>query len=278
MDVESVARLLNNPFIKERTKAIMPVHYAGLPVDMDKLYDLSNANRIDVIEDAAHAFGAVYKGDKIGTKYSRYVCFSLHSVKPFAVGDGGIMTTYAPEVAKQARLLRWFGINKATSDRFTKEGYKWSYDISCLGYKSHMNDITAAIGLGQLLHYEEDKAKRQALVDRYRERLESNDRLTPVNARADRISANYLFVVLCLTKEIKNALMSYLYDNDIQTGCHYHPNHLYKMYRHCETDNGCPEAIKFFEKAISLPLHVEMTLEDVDKVCDTINKFTKEMG
>ncbi len=274
IDAESIKRLLSNPFIKDRVKAFMPVHYGGLPVDMDTIYDLANENKIDVIEDAAHAFGAMYKNDKIGTKFSRYCCFSFHSVKPFAIGDGGLLTTYADDVDKIVRLLKWFGIDKTTSDRFTKDGYKWDYDVRTMGYKTHMNDIQAAIGLGQFLHYEDDRKKRQAIANRYRERLESNDRLTVTNTRPGRTSANYLFVILCISKEMKDALMQFLYDNEIQTGCHYRPNHLYKMYKQCETDNGCKNAMEFFEKAISLPLHVDLSMGDVDHVCDKIYEFT----
>jgi len=277
IDVKSVQKLLENSFIRPRTKAIMVVHYGGLPVDMDGIYDTANMHKMDVIEDAAHALGAKYKNMMIGTKYSRYVCFSFHSVKPFAIGDGGLLTTYAPEVDQAARLVRWFGIDKTTSDRFTKDGYKWDYNVRTLGYKTHMNDIQAAIGLGQFVHYQEDSAKRQAIVDRYRERLEPNDRLTITNIRPDRISANYLFVILCISKEIKEALMQFLYENEIQTGCHYRPNHLYKMYKNCETDDGCKNAMEFFEKAITLPLHTALSMDDVDYVCDKIEEFTRRL-
>lgn len=276
IDVNSVSRLLDNPFIGKRTKALMVVHYGGMPVDMDAIYDLATTHHLDVIEDAAHAFGATYQENKIGCKYSRLVCFSLHSVKPLAIGDGGLLATYDPEINKRVRLLRWFGIDKTTSDRTSGEKYSWDYDVKALGGKYHMNDIQAAIGLGQFEHYEEDRIKRQTLVTQYRERLGNNEKLQLLKTYENRVSSNHLFVILCQNEEIKKSLMQYLMDNGIETGCHYRPNHLYKMYRHFETDDGCPNAINFFKRAISLPLHVDLDSTDIDYICDKIEEFGKE--
>lgn len=202
-------------------------------------------------------------------------CFSLHSVKPLAVGDGGLLTTNDPKIAETAKLLRWFGINKNTSDRTNKEGYTWDYKVVSMGGKYHMNDITAAIGLGQFLHYEGDQKHRQALVNKYRELLTHIPGIEMLTIFPDRISANYLMVIKLLNQECKNKMMKYLYDQQIQTGCHYRPSNLYPMYQKYTTDNGCRNAMDFFERCISLPLHVELNFSDIEFICNTIKQGIK---
>ena len=172
IDPMSIERLLKQPFVGSRVKGIVVVHYGGQPVDMDEVYDLSNKYNIDVVEDAAHAFGAEYQNSKIGCKHSKLVAFSFHSVKPFAIGDGGLITTYEPAFEPILKQLRWCGIDKSTSDRYTKTSYKWDYNISMVGFKYHMNDIQAAIGLGQLANFEADQVYKQTLVDLYRTQLQ----------------------------------------------------------------------------------------------------------
>ena len=267
IDPKSVEKLLNDPFIAGRVKAIMVVHYGGLSVDMDAIYDLSNKYHIDIIEDAAHAFGAEYQGEKIGCEHSRLACFSLHSVKPLAIGDGGLLTTYDPNIDKLARQLRWFGIDKNTSERTSKEGYAWDYDIKLTGYKLHLNDIQAAIGLGQLKHYDNDKAYRQQLVNKYRELLASVSGIEMLKTFYDRISANHLFVIK--VKE-RDKLMEHLRSDGIESGVHYRPSTMYRMYKNAETDGGCKNAIDFFNRCISLPLHVELSLDDIEFICEKI--------
>jgi perosamine synthetase len=170
---DSIIRLMGSSFLERRVKCLLVVHYGGLPVDMDAMYDIAEKYQLQVIEDAAHAFGAKYQDSNIGCRYSRMTCFSLHSVKPLAIGDGGLLTTYDPAIDKHARLLRWCGIDKSTNSRMNSAGYSWDYDVKYSGFKYHMNDIQAAIGLGQLLHYDEDKAYRQVLVNTYREELKN---------------------------------------------------------------------------------------------------------
>jgi perosamine synthetase len=269
IDPKSIERLMTNPFINSRAKAIMVVHFGGMPVDMNAIYDIATKYHLDVIEDSSHAFGAEYQNEKIGCLHSRFCTFSLHSVKPLAIGDGGLLTTYDPEIDKMARLLRWFGINKNTSERTNNEKYSWDYDIVSMGWKNHMNDIQAAIGLGQLQHYEEDRIYRQMLVDKYRKLLANTEQIELLKIFPDRISANHLFVILVNNRD---KLMKYLSEQGIQCGVHYRLNHLYKMYRTYETDNGCQEAIKFFERCISLPLHVELSEDNISFICEKIQE------
>jgi len=274
IDPESIERFLKDSFIGSRVKGIMAVHYAGMPVDLDAIYELSTKYNIDVIEDAAHAFGAEYQNEKIGCLHSKLVCFSFHSVKPLAIGDGGLITTYDPAINEFARRMRWCGINKDTTNRTTQEGYKWDYDMELVGYKAHMNDIQAAIGLGQLQHYEEDKAYRQILVDKYRELLSNIEEVELLKIFENRKSSNHLMVIKAPAK-MKTYIMDYLYRKDIHTGCHYRLSIDYPMYRKSETDAGCKNAREFFNSCISLPLHLDLTLEDVEMICNTIKEGIK---
>lgn len=271
ISIDSIKRLIEDKFIGPRVKGIMVVHYGGLPVDMDEIYDISNHYQIDVIEDAAHAFGSEYKENKIGCKYSRFVAFSFHSVKPLALGDGGALTTYDPTVDAVARQLRWCGIDKSTRDRFKAEGYRWDYDVKYTGFKCHMNDIMAAIGLGQLTTYPEEQKYRAQLVELYRELLEDSP-VQLLRTFPDRVSSNHLFVILCNSREHRDTIVDYLFAKDIQTGVHYRLSTMYKMYKNAETDNGCPNAVTFFDKCITLPLHLDLTPEDIKTVCDAIKE------
>ena len=143
IDLEDVARK-----ITKRTKAIIPVHYAGRPVDMDRLKEI--AGDIPIIEDAAHAAGSVYKGDRCGG-LGTMGAFSFHAVKNLAMGDGGAITTDDKEIYERAKKLRWLGIDKSTWDRNNENrSYWWEYSVSEIGLKCHMNDISATIGLCNL--------------------------------------------------------------------------------------------------------------------------------
>lgn len=271
IDPESIERLLHLHTIK----AIMVVHYGGMPVNMDAIYEISNRYQIPVIEDAAHAFGAEYQGAKIGSKHSSLCCFSLHSVKPLAIGDGGLLTTNDPIIDKFARQLRWCGIDKSTSNRTDQAGYRWDYNVTMAGFKSHMNDIQAAIGLGQLKHYEEDRKYRQILVDKYRELLNNVSGIELLKTFPDRVSANHLFVVKVPTHK-KSNIMDFLYNRNIQIGCHYRLSTDYEMYKKSETDSECKNAREFFERCISLPLHIDLTTEDITYIVDCIKEGIKE--
>ena len=152
--------------ITKNTGAIMCVHYSGQPCDMDEIYDIANGYGLSVIEDSAHACGASYKGRKIGT--SGVCCWSFHAVKNLPVGDGGAITLSNDEDYNRLMRLRWLGINKDTWSRSGDQNvYTWLYEVDELGYKYHMNDITAAIGIGQLKYIDEHNSIRKSIVERY---------------------------------------------------------------------------------------------------------------
>jgi len=258
MDLDSVECLLHeiNPGL------IMAVHYGGQPLDIDRLYKFG----VDVIEDCAHACGATYKGRKVGSD-SRLACFSFNAVKNLPTGDGGMLVTSEKWIADKAKQLRWLGIDKSTADRVKEGGYSWEYDVPELGYKSHMNDITAAIGRGQLGRVDLDNKRRKELVDLYRKGLAGCEMVQLLTQSPDSQSSNHLMVVRCKERE---RVMQALKENDVQFGCHYKPNYLYPMYRGFERENGCKGMEEFSHQALTLPLHLFLRDCDVDRICKVI--------
>jgi len=258
IDLEDVARK-----ITKRTKAIIPVHYSGRPVDMDRLKEI--AGDIPIIEDSAHAAGAVYKGARCGS-LGTMGAFSFHAVKNLAMGDGGAITTDDEEMYERAKKLRWLGIDKSTWNRSDQnKSYWWEYSVGEIGLKCHMNDIAASIGLVQLSKLEKMNARRKEIAERYTKGL--LDVETPMMDTDDSKSSWHIYCIRC---QRRNDLSVYLKDRGIMTGVHYKPIHLYECYGNIPT---IPNAEKYFEEILSLPMHPGLTDDEVDTVIETINSF-----
>jgi len=265
--------------ITKKTKAIMVVHYSGLPVYMmNEIYEIAQDHNLWVIEDAAHACGAFYH-DQLPVGCCPYhkslTCFSFHSVKNLNVGDGGMVTTNNEELAKQMKQLRWLGIDRDTyvrTDTAENKGYNWLYNVESLGYKYHMNDITAVFGLSQINYLVEENIYRRKLVHTYKENLNLSLLYGYVGKDVDqgeeshRISSNHIFVIQVPRRD---HLAKKLNDCDIFPGVHYYPNHLYPTYKpYYRRLVSCEESWK---TVLSLPLHLGLTEKDVYMVCDAIN-------
>jgi perosamine synthetase len=258
IDLEDVARK-----ITKRTKAIIPVHYSGRPVDMDRLKDI--ANGIPIVEDAAHAAGAVYNGRRCGN-LGTMGAFSFHAVKNLAMGDGGAITTNDKELYERAKKLRWLGIDKSTWVRSDQNrSYWWEYSVDEIGLKCHMNDISASIGLVQLSKLDGMNAQRKEIAERYTAGLIGVK--TPMMDTDDSKSSWHIY---CVRSKRRNDLSVYLKDKGIMTGVHYKPIHLYKCYGNIPT---LPNAEKCFEEILSLPMHPGLTNNEIDTVIEAINSF-----
>lgn len=263
IDIEDVKRK-----ITDRTKAIIPVHYAGHPCDMDELYNIATQSNIRIIEDAAHACGAEYKGKKIGS-ISELTCFSFHAVKNLTCGEGGMITAFKESFDSKLRELRWLGITKGTWDR-TKEGevYAWQYWVKELGFKAHLNDIASAIGLVQLERLEELNHKRRETIEKYNILFHDIDWLkTPVEREYVKSSWHVYHIKL----NERDRLISYLKKNGVAPGVHYYPIHMHPFYKNYNAT--CPVAEKVWKQIVSLPLYPDMTEEEFDKVTNLIRKF-----
>jgi len=249
--------------ITSRTKAIIPVHYSGRAVDMDRLKEI--AGDIPIIEDAAHAAGAIYKEKKCGS-LSTMGCFSFHAVKNLAMGDGGAIATNDKEMCERAKRLRWLGIDKSTWDRSDQnKSYWWEYVVNEIGLKCHMNDISASIGLVQLSKLDKMNSRRKAIAQRYTEGL--LDVKTPTMDTDDSKSSWHIYCIRC---KRRNDLSVYLKDKGIMTGVHYKPIHLYKCYGNIPS---LPKAERYFKEILSLPMHPGLTNDEVDTVIEAINSF-----
>jgi perosamine synthetase len=255
--------------ITKKTKAILIVHYGGHPCDMDSILALAKSEGIKVIEDAAHACGAEYKGKKIGS-IGDATCFSFHAVKNLATGDGGMITVHREELAQRLRKLYWMGINRGTWDRSASQAYRWEYYVEELGYKYHMNDITAAIGLVQLSKIERANARRRAIVKKYNNSLaDLKWVVTPVEKEYAK-SANHAYVIKVLNGK-RDELIEYLSEKGISAGVHYIPNHLYELYKPYYRKLPVTESV--WKKLVTLPLFPDLKDEEIDYIIDAITKF-----
>lgn len=254
LDYKKVAKAVNH-----KTRAIMCVHFGGQPCDMDELYSLG----LPIIEDAAHAAGASYKGKHVGYT-NNLTCWSFHAVKNLPMGDGGAITTCNEKYYNRLLELRWMGINKSTYARSNK-GYSWRYDVNGIGYKYHANDISCAIGLGQLKVLDAHNKRRQEIVDYYMTHLDTSIVTLP-EYKSDRISSNHIFHVKV---ENRDELLDYLDKNGVSCGVHYFPNNKYPIF----PNTKLPVCDDVAPKIISLPLHTLLSDEDVETVCKLINSF-----
>ncbi len=260
--------------ITPRTRAIMPVHFAGLPVDMDPLYALAQKHGLRVIEDAAHAIGTEYKGRRIGAFGDTQV-FSFHPNKNMTTGEGGCITTRDPALAQQSALLRFHGMDREAWDRFGKKGNQ-HYEIVLPGFKYNMMDMQAALGIHQLAQLEEFIAKRTLLAQAYQEQLADWPALTLPQAPAFAHRHAWHLYTPRINPEAagldRDAFMTAMKERNIGTGLHYQPVHLYPYYRE---HYGCkpgdfPHAEHIGARIVSLPLFPTLRATDQARVIDAM--------
>lgn len=252
------------------TRAIVAVHYGGHACEMDVINNIAKEHNLTVIEDAAHGCGGEYKGRKIGS-LGDIGCFSFHAVKNLATGDGGMVTTNSKEVYDRLRKLRWMGISKDTWRRdHANTGYSWYYDVDEIGFKYHMNDITAAIGLVQLEKLDDMNNTRRDIAAMYDEAFANVDWIeTPtVKSYARTSQHNYVIKV-----DDRNGLHKFLKNKDISTGVHYIPSNHYKMYKNC--DYATPVCESIWTRLITLPMFPDLTSSQIDEIISTVKSFRR---
>jgi UDP-4-amino-4-deoxy-L-arabinose-oxoglutarate aminotransferase len=261
--------------ITERTKAIIPVHFAGAPVDMDKIIALAERYNLAVIEDAAHAIGTYYKGVHAGG-FGKTAIFSFHPIKNITTGEGGLVTVSDDELNRRIRLLRFHGIERDAWKRYGKGGNP-DYDIQQAGFKYNMTDIQAALGVAQLTRLDTFNRRRSELVALYREGLKGLAGLDLPGVPAyDHIHSHHLYIVktLALSRE---KLMERLSEYNIGYGLHFPACHILSHVRRLfATGEGMlPETERAADKILSLPLFPDMLDEDVYYVCDALRDILR---
>ena len=255
--------------ITKKTKAIIVVHFGGYACDMDKIMSLARKYNLYVVEDCAHACGGKYKDKMLGSM-GDFGVFSFQAVKNLSTGDGGMLVTNNKEWFERLRKLRWVGITKDTFSRGTEKKYSWFYDVVELGYKFHMNDITAAIGLAQLDKLDWLNDIRRKWSDYYRDRLARVGDIECPPKKEYMFPACHNFVV---KTEKRDELRNFLMDKGITTGVHYYPNHLYEMYKPFYRKLPVTETI--WKKLITLPLFPDLKQEEINFVITKISECYK---
>ena len=261
--------------ISPKTKAIIPVHFAGAPVDMKRIMEIADRRQLVVIEDAAHAIGTYYKGIHAGG-FGWIAIFSFHPIKNITTGEGGMITHSDENLEKQLRLLRFHGIERDAWKRHGKGGNP-EYDIHQPGFKYNLTDMQAALGLAQLSRLDEINHRRAEIAELYMEGLKDIEGLElPGVPEYEHVHAWHLFVVKVLSME-RGIFMEKLLQYNIGYGLHFPACHLLSyIQEQFGTGRGMlPETERTAEKIISLPLFPDMLDEDVFYVCEAIKEILK---
>jgi dTDP-4-amino-4,6-dideoxygalactose transaminase len=269
-----------------RLKAIIPVHYAGHPADMTPLREVAQEHKLAVIEDAAHALPATYKGQCIGTLPAggptSMTAFSFYATKNLTTAEGGMLTG-SPQLLDKARIISLHGMSRDAWKRYSREG-SWYYEVVCPGFKYNMTDIHAAIGIQQLRKLCGFHSRRQAIVKRYNEAFGQFEELQTPTERTEVTHAWHLYVLRLnlehfaafahngRTSALRNQVIEDLTARNIGTSVHFIPIHLHPYYRekYGYQPDDFPVAYREYRRMLSLPLTPRMTDQDVDDVIEAV--------
>ena len=268
---------------KKNIKVIMPVHFAGLPCDMKEILAIAKKKKAFVVEDAAHALSAEYKGKQIGD-VSGYAgdatVFSFYATKNITTGEGGMVTTKSQKLRDLIAILGLHGISKDAWKRYTSEG-SWYYEVAYAGYKYNMTDIAAAIGLEQLKKADSLLERREAIAARYTEAFKYIDGLSVPFTFKEKRNAWHLFVLKIDDKILKidrSTFIEKLKEANIGTSVHFIPAHLHPYYRKRFgfKPSDFPVATKLYKQSLSLPIYPAMKDEDVSYIIQAVKEIAKK--
>ena len=273
MDVSKIEAL-----ITDKTKAIIPVHFAGQPCDMDELYQLVDQQekiknqKLFIIEDAAHAIPSSYKGVKIGNlEGSDITCFSFYATKTLSTGEGGMATTNDPDYAKSMKINRLHGISKDAWDRYTTKG-SWYYEIVDNGCKYNTTDINASLGLVQLRKQELLREKRNNIASKYDEAFKDDKNIIIPFVKEDRVTSWHLYVIKINNRD---EVIEKLKELGVGCSVHFIPIHKHTYYknRYGYKNEDYPVANDVFDKSLSLPIYPDMSDEEVEYVINKVKEI-----
>lgn len=255
--------------ISPKTKAIVVVHMAGYPAKMDEIMAIAKEHNLKVVEDACHGPLSEYKGKKLGT-IGDCAAFSFFSNKNISTGEGGMFISNNEELANRARLMRSHGMTTMSYQRAS--GHATAYDIVELGYNFRLDDIRASIAIEQLKKLPGDLEKRILVRKRYVENLSKIKGVVVPFADCTEFTSNYIMPVVLTqgTKEDRDAIREKIHDAGIQTSVHYPAIHKFSIYK----DYGAvlPQTEYVTDHEITLPMYAALTMEQVDFICETVNK------
>lgn len=264
--------------VTPRTRAILPIHFAGRPADMTRLAEIARRHELKLVEDGAHAIGAIHQGRTVGT-IGDCTAFSFYVTKNVVTGEGGMVTTEDAAIADWIKVAGLHGLSRDAWKRFSDEGYR-HYEVVFPGFKYNMTDIQAALGIHQLARLEAGLVRREAVWQRYREAFADLPlRLPPEVPEGDR-HARHLFVILLELEQLRltrDEVMQALHAERIGTGVHYLPLHLHPCYRtrFGHQPGAFPNAEWIGERTLSLPFSTKLSDQDVDDVIEAVRKVLR---
>lgn len=269
IDTEDIQRK-----ITDRTKAIIAVHLAGQPCDMDAIHSIAREHGLIVIEDGAHALGSVYKGKKVGSM-SDMTTFSFHPVKPITTGEGGMIVTDNEDFYKKMILFRSHGITRDDS-MMTRNDGPWFYQQFNLGYNYRITDIQCALGCSQMKKLDRFLARRKEIVARYNEAFADCDNIITPYQLSDTESGWHLYIVQ-VKKCDRRQVFENMREKGIGVNVHYIPVYMHPYYQEHGYENvHCANAEEIYSHIISLPLYPGLTSEQQDYVIDTLKSLCEE--
>ena len=260
ISVDSIKKI-----ISKKTKAIVVVHYGGLPCDMDEIQKIAKKYKIPIIEDAAHALGAKYNGKPIGS-ISDYTIFSFQAIKHLTTGDGGMLTIKNNKLEAKAKRIRWFGI-----DREKKQSGTWANDVKEVGYKYQMTDISATLGYDSLTEFKKILNHRRKIYNIYLKELSKNNKIKCVHDYdIKKFHSAWLFTILLDNKDF---VQKKLRDHFIETNQVHFRNDKYSIFKKFVKNKKFKNMDYIENKYLVLPIHHKVTERDARYICKLINKY-----
>jgi len=263
--------------ITPKTKAIIPVHFAGLSCHMDAILAIARKHGLKVIEDAAHALPTTCNGRLIGSLDSDATVYSFYATKTITTGEGGMIVTRDPEVAKRCRIMRLHGISRDAFDRYTSTKPAWHYEVVAPGCKYNMTDVAASLGIHQLKKARAFQAKREAMAKRYDAAFGDLPIILPPKAPAGETHAWHLYVIRLTDNAhvTRDRFIELMAEKGIGCSVHFIPLHLHPYWRdrYNLKPEDFPNALHAYERAVSLPLFTKMTDDDQERVIQAVTEI-----
>lgn len=260
--------------ITHKTKAIMPVHFAGLACDMTEILRIARKHNLKVIEDAAHALPTRYQGKLIGDLESDAAVFSFYATKTITTGEGGMVVTRNPEIAARCRMMRLHGISRDAFDRYTSTKPAWHYEVVAPGFKYNMTDLAASMGIHQLRKAWAFQERRQAMAQYYDQELAGLPITFPPHPNKGDVHAWHLYVIQLQSsaRMPRDQFIERMSEKGIGCSVHFIPLHLHPYWRDTYNlkSDDYPKALGVYESSVSLPLYTKMTDEDQTRVVQAI--------
>jgi len=266
--------------VTSRTRAIIPVHLAGLACDMDPILEVARKHDLKIVEDAAHAFPSTYKGKLIGTLPTDATVYSFYATKTITTGEGGMVVSANPEIIARCKTMRLHGISRDVFDRYTSKKPSWFYEVVEPGFKYNMTDVAASMGIHQLKKAWAFREKRASIASAYAEAFKDLPVIYPALAPEGETHAWHLFILRLADQApvSRDRFIEKMAEKGIGTSVHFIPLHLHPYWRerYALKSEDYPNATKAFEAAVSLPIYTRMTAEDIQRVIHTVREILCE--